>query len=83
VTEEALRGAIQKWIIERSPLHQPVDETVDLIASGALDSMGFVELLSYVESCIDRKLDLLELDAEAFTSIEGLVRCVLTPKTPV
>ncbi|HEU4685796.1 MAG TPA: hypothetical protein VFS39_14915 [Nitrospira sp.] len=83
VTEQELSRIIREWILEHGSCTAPIDETVDLIASGALDSMGFIELLAHVESCIGRKLDLLEFESRAFTSIQGLVQNILVAKTAV
>ena len=79
VTEEELRRKVLEWVVEQGTgkSTMPIDETVDLIGSGALDSMGYIELLTYIETLIDRKIDVQELDASAFTSIQTLVSKVL------
>ena len=79
--EEQLSGLIKEWVIQN---HKGSGAGVtdftdadDLLASGALDSMGFVELLLYVESMIGKKVDLTDLDPNEFTSIRGLSRSLL------
>lgn len=76
VTEQALNSLIKEWVTTKGQtLHSvPVDvkEDTDLIASGALDSMGFIELLLFVESITGQKIDLSDLDPNEFTTIQGL-----------
>lgn len=78
--EERLNGLIRDWVIK---YHQGYDagvtdfgEDSDLFASGALDSMGFIELLVYIESIIGKKIDLTDLDPNEFNSIRGLSQCL-------
>jgi len=79
--EEQLSGLIRDWVTTN---HQGNDAGVtdfgeddDLLASGALDSMGFIELLVHVESIIGKKIDLTDLDPNEFTSIRGLSQNLL------
>lgn len=84
LTEQELSMLIREWVLaHRSCGNTPsVDETADLIASGTLDSMGFIELLAYIESLTDQKINLHEFDSDAFTSIKGLVHNLFQTKTP-
>jgi acyl carrier protein len=76
--EEELSRLVKAWILEHSQREvTDLDDETDLLAGGALDSMGFIELLGYVESVTGHKIDLYELDPGGFTSIRGLVRNVL------
>jgi acyl carrier protein len=79
--EEELSSLIREWIIrnQQSPNSTRIDakEDMDLIANGVLDSMGFIELLVYIESVTGNKIDLSDLDPIEFTSIRGLSRSVL------
>lgn len=79
--EEQLSGLIKEWVIQN---HKGYEAGVtdftnndDLLASGALDSMGFVELLVHVESIVGKKVDLTDLDPNEFTSIRGLSKSLL------
>lgn len=81
--EEELSGQIKEWITRTrneqnlSAVKVDVKEDMDLIASGVLDSIGFIELLVYVESITGQKIDLSDLDPDEFTSIKGLSRSIL------
>lgn len=81
LSEDELSGRIQDWVAKNGQRQNSgrVSDETDLIASGALDSMGFIELLVYVESIIGRKIDLSDFDPSVFTSIQGLVRSILAP----
>ena len=81
--EEELSGQIKEWITRTrngqslTAVKVDVKEDMDLIASGVLDSIGFIELLVYVESITGQKIDLSDLDPDEFTSIKGLSRSFL------
>ncbi|TLY16731.1 MAG: methyltransferase domain-containing protein, partial [Nitrospirae bacterium] len=78
--EEELSGQIKEWITRTrneqnlSAVKVDVKEDMDLIANGILDSIGFIELLVYVESITGQKINLSDLDPDEFTSIKGLSR---------
>ena len=81
-----LSRQIRDWIVknQQNPFVDAVevDDRIDLIASGALDSMAFIELLVHIESITGEKIDLGELDPSEFTTIDGLARSVLNHKKP-
>lgn len=79
VREGELSEMVKDWVTRngQSPTSEQVSKDTDLIASGILDSMGFIELLLFVESIIGRKIDLGELDPTEFTTIRGLSRNVV------
>jgi acyl carrier protein len=83
VSEEELTKMIEGWIVEhgQGQLAGRVNEDLDLLASGALDSMGFIELLAYIESVTGHAIDLTGLDADALTSVHGLVRNIVKMNT--
>jgi acyl carrier protein len=64
-----LRNAQQHY-----PRKPELEDSTDLIGGGWLDSMGFVELLVYIQSVIGKEIDLSDLDPLEFTSIRGLVQ---------
>jgi acyl carrier protein len=45
----------------------------NLMQSGLLDSMGFVDLVAQVENEFDVQMDLMDLDPSQFTSLSGFV----------
>jgi acyl carrier protein len=85
VSEKELCMLIKDWVLTHRTGGDTltVDETVDLIASGALDSVGFIELLSYIEPLTGQKIDVQEFDSNAFTSIEGLVHNIYRANTHI
>jgi len=78
MSEGELKRLMTEWIRKHGQRRESLapDEETDLLAGGALDSMGFIELLAYVESVTGQKIDLHELDPGVFTSIAGLARSV-------
>ena len=79
--EEHLVNCIMQWLANSPQLNtaspSALKEDTDLIGSGLLDSLGFIELLVYVESVTGEKIDLSDLAPSDFTTIRGLVKSVL------
>ena len=57
-------------------LSDPADD-VDLLDTGLVDSMGFVELIAAVENHLGREVDLSGHDLEQFTTLGGFVRVMM------
>jgi acyl carrier protein len=49
----------------------------NLMESGLLDSIGFVELIVFMESQTGSNFDLTDVDPSEFTTLEGLSRIAL------
>jgi acyl carrier protein len=81
VQEDELMESIEKWIRRtRDAAHSgPMEmtEETDLIASGILDSLGFIELMLYLETLTEEKIDLNDADPKDFTTMRGLCRTIL------
>ena len=84
--EEHVSALIREWVAAN---HQKAKSTkielaedADLMATGLLDSMGFIELLAYVESITGVRIDFSNLDPEEFTSIKGLSRSAVSRTMP-
>lgn len=82
VQEDELIGTMKRWIRRmRDSAHSgPVEvtEETDLIANGILDSLGFIELMLYLETITEERIDLNDADPKDFTTIRGLSRTILT-----
>ena len=67
---------IIQWVLENGKFdHLPdpkITEDTDLLATGLLDSFGFIDLLLFIESQCDIKVDLTDVDPSQFTIIKGL-----------
>jgi len=66
-----LRGRISRLFADRLSLVVPSAET-DLFESGALDSMGFVELLAQIEREFGVQVALGEIEMDNFRSIDRI-----------
>jgi acyl carrier protein len=81
VREDELVHAMKGWIKQMQGLPyaasvELTDET-DLIASGIVDSLGFIELMVYLENITEEKIDLNEADPKDFTTIKGLCKAIM------
>lgn len=83
--EDELLDRIRQWIRQthQSTAADTVDlsDGTDLIASGLLDSMAFIELIVFVETLTEAKIDLSDIDPAEFTTIRGFCRSVLRTNT--
>ncbi|MBV8900552.1 MAG: acyl carrier protein [Verrucomicrobia bacterium] len=65
--------------------HVELTGDTDLMESGLLDSVGFVELIVFIESQTGCNIDLTDVDPSEFTTMDGLCRIALrnyqAPKT--
>jgi len=76
-----LTNLIIQWVRENTQsdrFSEPeITEDTDLMASGLLDSFGFIDLLVFVESQTGIKVNLADVDPGEFTVIRGLCNIAL------
>jgi acyl carrier protein len=65
---------VQRLFVEE--LELDVDADADLIDSGAMDSLVFVQLLEQLEREFGVQVDVAELDLGVFTSVSRIARFV-------
>jgi acyl carrier protein len=53
----------------------------DLLGSGALDSLGFIDLIAFIEEAVGVELDLMEIEPDAFSRVQGLCEFALSART--
>ena len=84
VSTQELERELVQWILdyleeEEKDLSADVKITADtdLVATGALDSMGFVGLIARFEDLSGTEVDFEEIEPEELTSIRSLIdRCL-------
>jgi acyl carrier protein len=76
VREETLVGLVKAWIKQngQNPGSPEITENTDLIASGFLDSFGFIELIMFMESKTGCKIDLSDIEPSEFTVVKKLCK---------
>ena len=57
--------------------HVELTRHTNLIESGLLDSIGFVELIVFMEGEMGCNIDLTDVDPSEFTTVKGLSRIAL------
>ncbi len=84
--EEALAKHLIEWVKQgRGAVgaeSSDVSEDTDLIATGILDSRGFIEMMLEVEQQTGNRIDLNDVDPGEFTTIKGLCRCAMSQGSP-
>ena len=73
---EELVGIASGWIREKAAdRHGPdvaITPETDLLSAGVLDSLGFIELVAFLEETTGRQIDLTDIEPEQFTTVVGL-----------
>lgn len=70
----ALRQELIAWVLDWNDGASRVDPDTDLLATGLLDSMGLVGLVSFLEERADADFDFGTFDAGGVTSVDGLIQ---------
>ena len=81
-TQNDVRGAVRKFIYERFPLARemrPGDED-SLLDAGIIDSLGILDLVTFLEESLAVLAEDDDLSPENFDSIDSLVRFVETKR---
>ena len=80
VSEDELISTVLRWVREHSQSEEtnrtPITPETDLIASGVLNSFGFLDLLLFLEGCIGCRIDLDEVEPSDIAIVKGLCRVV-------
>jgi acyl carrier protein len=79
--EIELDDLIIKWVRENAQTngnsHVELTWHTNLMESGLLDSIGFVELIVFMEKQTGSNIDLTDVDPSEFTTVAGLSRIAL------
>lgn len=71
---QGISSVLRAWIESRNS--QDVDVNLDLVASGVLDSFGFIEMVEMIEETFAIALPLQRLTATEAGTISGLSQIV-------
>lgn len=78
---DLLISKVCSWVADRSEAQVTPD--LDLLESGVLDSLGFVDLIRFIEEVTSLQVDLLDIEPEEFATIQGLCRFAMLKGSPV
>ena len=67
---------LQASLVATSLRPEDIDDDLDILTAGLIDSMGIVELLTAIERDLDVTIDFAELDPESLTIIGPLCRYI-------
>lgn len=81
LTEDALVEMIADWVKENSSKAKSsgaeINGDTDLVATGLLDSFGFIDLIVHLEKNGGCRIDLNEAEPAEFAVVKGLCRIAL------
>ncbi|HET6256499.1 MAG TPA: hypothetical protein VFE32_20660 [Puia sp.] len=63
---------IKEWIVSLSPETPDFDENFNIIGSGALDSLQFLQLINLVEELSGRIVDTAEINIADFLTLDAI-----------
>ena len=69
---ETVRGWVENKSREIDNVMVEITPETNLLVTGLLDSLAFIELVEFIEEQSGRRVDLLNIDPEEFTTIRGL-----------
>jgi acyl carrier protein len=58
------------------PIDIDLDENTDLFESGIIDSMGVIELVSFIEERYDVSLDAKQMSADNFKTVNSILSLI-------
>jgi acyl carrier protein len=80
-TDNELKHLVIDWIKQNKLPTDYADLEItpntDLMASGLLDSLGFVELIQFIEIQIGCQIDLMDVAPDEFTAVKDLCNIAL------
>lgn len=81
LTEDAMVEMIVDWVKQNSSKAKSsgaeINGDTDLVATGLLDSFGFVDLIVHMEKNGGYRIDLTDADPAEFAVVKGLCRIAL------
>ncbi len=84
IAEAELTDHIIEWVRKNtrgtSAAEREITPETDLLATGLLDSLAFIDLIGFVESHVGCGVDLNDADPIDFTTVNGLCRLALSRK---
>ena len=72
----AIGGAIRQYLQERFPMLGTVDNETPLLGSAAIDSLGFLEIVTFLEERFGAVLDDNDFDADNLKTPATLIALV-------
>ena len=84
-TNDELAHLAVDWIRrnnhETGATNGEIDRSTNLLSGGVLDSIGFLDLISYVEQESGGRIELLDVELEEIATVDGLIRNVSRPSS--
>src|SRR3989442_1117867 len=75
-SENALLDLVMHWLREHKQTngsaHVEISEDTNLMESGVLDSLGFIELIMFIETQSGCQIDLMDVDPAEFAVVKSL-----------
>ena len=79
MTQDQLQQLVVEWIKanKRTSNRLEISGDTELLATGILDSFGFLDLIMHIESKAGLQIDLAEADPAEFAVVRGLCNLAL------
>ncbi len=74
--ENRLQELVRQWLLEKKTQHADIPLDQDLFEGGIIDSMDYLDLITYLETSIGREVDVSIFDDSDLGSISGIAKQV-------
>ena len=72
-----MKKQIKNFIVETLMLGEgSIEDDQDLFASGAIDSLGFIKLLTFIEKNFNVHMDMTEVTMDKFGSVNDIEKTI-------
>ena len=68
---------IYSHLVKEGSEHEELTDDIDLLKSGLIDSISFMEIILKLETDYNLLLDISKIDDPEFTKISGLINAIL------
>ena len=79
--KEILYKIVYSHLAKEGSEHEEITDDIDLLKSGLIDSISFMEIILQLESDYNIKLDISKIDDPELTKISGLINSIIKQNT--
>ena len=79
ISKEIIKKELKKFVIKKTKnkkINSKINEKIDLIKKGLLDSIDFLDLISFMEKKFKIEIDLSDENAKNFSKINSLTNSI-------
>jgi acyl carrier protein len=71
--------AVKEWLLAKHPELDDLEPNLDLIENRVIDSLGFMDFVFFLESLVERELDVEAGSVDAFRTLRSIEEKIFQP----